>query len=239
MRLDRFLANMGCGTRSEVKIAVRSGNVTVNTQNVRDSAQQVNPEKDIVCFFGEAIVYREHIYLMLNKPAGVISATEDSRERTVLDLLPEQYRHKALFPVGRLDKDTEGLLLLTDDGDLGHELLSPKKHVTKEYWAKLDLPATSDDVSAFAEGIFLDDGYRTLPAELELPNVENQSEVLVRIHEGKFHQIKRMFQACGKNVVYLKRLKMGSLELDESLQLGEYRELTSEEVLLLQQGGKS
>ncbi|MGE5581708.1 MAG: pseudouridine synthase [Bacillota bacterium] len=233
MRLDRFLANMGCGSRSEVKKFIRSGKVAVNQQIIKDEGFQVAESRDQVVYNGELVHYQQFIYLMLNKPAGVVSATEDPKERTVLDLLDFKDRRKDIFPVGRLDKDTEGLLLLTDDGELGHRLLAPKKHVPKRYFAKVDGEITVGDFQAFQEGILLDDGYRTLPAELRLLKNGDPNEVTVIIHEGKFHQIKRMFQALGKRVLYLKREAMGKLELDPDLGPGEYRQLTAKEVAVL------
>lgn len=230
MRLDRFLGNMGCGSRSAVKQLIRAGKVTVNAANVKDGGYQVKPGVDQVCLQGELIRYQEYIYLMMNKPAGVISATDDIRERTVLDLIDHPYHHKGIFPVGRLDKDTEGLLILTNHGELGHQLLSPKKHVVKRYYAKVAGEIVAKDFEAFREGIILDDGYRTLPGELELVKDGEPNEVMVEIHEGKYHQIKRMFQALGKEVVYLRRVAMGKLELDPELRLGEYRKLSEEEV---------
>lgn len=208
MRLDRFLSNMGCGSRNEVKKLIRAGKVTVNDLVLKDEAAQLNPDLDRVTCLGEPVLYRQYIYLMLNKPAGVLSATEDSRDQTVLDLIDPKYYNKRIFPVGRLDKDTEGLLILTNNGDLGHQLLSPKKHVPKRYYAKVEGEITPEDQQAFREGIQLDPDFRTLPAELEITKQGNPSEVIVVIHEGKFHQIKRMFQALGKKVVYLKRTAM-------------------------------
>lgn len=233
MRLDRFLANMGCGSRSEVKRLIRAGEVAVNDKIIRDDGCQVAESHDTITCRGELIRYREFIYLMLNKPAGVISATDDDRDRTVLDLIDPRYRNKGIFPVGRLDKDTEGLLILTNNGDLGHQLLSPRKHIPKRYLALVTGEIQAADFDAFRDGIILDDGYRTLPAELELLGGGRRSEVRVTIHEGKFHQIKRMFQALDKQVVYLKRIAMGALELDPGLDLGEYRELTDQEVAIL------
>jgi 16S rRNA pseudouridine516 synthase len=235
-RLDKVLGHAGFGTRREIKEWVRQGLVTVNARAVKDSGQQVNPLTDILAVNGEVVHYREFIYLMLHKPPGVISATEDVRERTVLDLLDQaEYGHYDLFPVGRLDKDTEGLLLLTNDGKLSHQLLSPRKHVPKTYYADVEGRVTEDDIRLFAKGVELDDGYVTLPAELVIDAAgEPENGVLARIrltiHEGKFHQVKRMFLAVGKKVVYLKRLSMGPLALDENLPLGKYRELTGEEV---------
>ena len=233
MRLDRYLANMGCGSRTEVRRMVRSGNVNVNGQSIRDESYQINPGVDIIICWGSEVVYREHIYLMLNKPAGVISATEDLKEQTVLDLLDPKYHNKGIFPVGRLDKDTEGLLILTNNGELGHKLLSPKKKVPKRYYAQVAGKIGPEDVESFHNGIVLDDGYRTMPAELKLLQVGDPNEVLVIIREGKYHQIKRMFQALGKRAVYLKRLAMGELTLDPNLDNGAYRELTEEEVRIL------
>ncbi len=233
MRLDRYLANMGCGSRSEVKRLIRSGSVTVNDQSIKDESFQIDPGYDLVVCWGKEVSYREYVYLMLNKPAGVISATEDSKERTVLDLIDPKYHNKGIFPVGRLDKDTEGLLILTNNGELGHKLLSPKKKVPKRYFAKVSGIIDPEDVASFRNGIVLDDGYRTMPAELELLRTGDPNEVMVMIQEGKYHQIKRMFQALGKHVVYLKRLAMGDLTLDPNLKMGAYRELTAEEIRIL------
>ncbi|HEX7652626.1 MAG TPA: pseudouridine synthase, partial [Verrucomicrobiae bacterium] len=230
MRLDRYLSNMGRGSRSQVKRLIRSGQVTVNSDTCRNEAMAVDPGSDEVTCAGEIVVYREFIYLMLNKPAGVLTATEDGRGRTVLDLIGPEIPKRGLFPVGRLDKDTEGLLLLTNHGELGHRLLAPQNHVPKRYYARVTGAAGTVDQQAFATGVELDDGYRTLPAGLELISSGEVSEVIVEIHEGKFHQIKRMFQTLGKRVLYLKRLTMGPLCLDESLTSGSYRELTADEI---------
>ncbi|MCL6590634.1 MAG: rRNA pseudouridine synthase [Firmicutes bacterium] len=238
MRLDRFLANQAYGSRSEARRLIRSGKITVNGRTAQDESMQINPSADQISCLGQAIRYREFIYLMLHKPAGVVSATVDGRERTVLDLIDPKYRHKNLFPVGRLDKDTEGLLILTNHGALGHQLLAPKQHVPRQYYAKVEGMVSTADQEAFRNGILLEDGYRTLPAELEIiKKGENSggscSEVTVVLREGKYHQIKRMFQALGKRVVYLKRTAMGDLRLDPALQPGEYRELTDEELEIL------
>jgi len=224
---------MGCGSRSEVRRLIRSGNVTVNDQPIKDESFQINPGCDLIVCWGSEVAYREYVYLMLNKPAGVISATEDSKERTVLDLIDSKYLNKGIFPVGRLDKDTEGLLILTNNGELGHKLLSPKKKVPKRYLAQLSGVVGLEDIESFRNGIVLDDGYRTMPAELELLRPGDQSEVMVMIQEGKYHQVKRMFQALGKQVVYLKRVAMGDLMLDPHLKKGAYRELTAEEIGML------
>lgn len=231
MRLDKFLADTGHGTRTDVKKLIRSGKVSVNGQVVSSPDRHIEPESDTVSVCGNKVFYREFIYLMLNKPQNYISATWDRKLPTVIDLLPQKYRIFDPFPVGRLDIDTEGLLILTNDGKLSHELLSPKKHVPKTYFAILDNPASASDISAFASGIILDDGYKTLPAHLVIS--ENPVEVKLTISEGKFHQVKRMFDAVGKKVIYLKRIKMNNLALDSSLSLGEFKELSEEELKLL------
>ena len=225
MRLDKYLAEMGSGTRKEIGKAVRAGRVTVNGQTVKNAAMQVTAE-DEVSMDGVSVEYEEYVYYMLNKPAGVISATEDARERTVLDLISERQR-KGLFPVGRLDRDTEGLLLITNDGGLAHRLLSPRHHVDKVYYARLDGPVGEAEKALFAQGLIVDETLTALPAELEI--LEPATEVRVTIREGKFHQVKRMFEAVGREVLYLKRLSMGPLALDESLPKGDYRRLTAEE----------
>ncbi|MEH7238950.1 pseudouridine synthase [Bacillus sp. JJ1562] len=233
MRIDKLLANRGFGSRKEVKGLLKSGAVQINGVPVKDSSKHIKVESDTVTVHGEVIEYKEFIYLMLNKPQGVISATEDYLHDTVLDLLEMEDTVYKPFPVGRLDKDTEGLLLLTNDGQLAHQLLSPKKHVPKTYLAIIDGEVTVEDVEAFRNGVTLDDGYETMPAVLTIISSGLRSEIEVIIEEGKFHQVKRMFEAVGKRVVYLKRIKMGPLPLDETLDLGEYRELTDEEVMLL------
>ncbi|MGQ9556966.1 MAG: pseudouridine synthase [Desulfurispora sp.] len=233
LRLDKMLAHTGLGTRKEIKKLARAGEILVNGQVVRDTAQKIDPDRDEVVVCGEPVHYREHIYLMLHKPAGYISATEDRSLPTVLELLAEPYADRELFPVGRLDRDTEGLLLLTNDGKLAHELLSPKKHVPKTYLVRVDSPVTAGQWSALELGVVLDDGYRTRPARLEaLPG--DPCAVLLTITEGKYHQVKRMFAAVGQRVLYLKRLAMGGLWLDQALAPGQYRELTAAELALLQ-----
>lgn len=238
MRIDKLLAHMGLGTRSEIKKAVKLGKVNVDGQVVKDSGLIVNPDGAVVVFDGEPVVYRDVVYFMLNKPQGVISATEDGRERTVIDLLEPQDRLREPFPVGRLDKDTVGLLLLTNDGQLAHELLSPRKHVNKTYEALVLGNVGEEDKQLFAAGVTLDDGYVTMPADLQINGREQRENetyttISLTIMEGKFHQVKRMFEAAGKKVVYLKRVSMGPLKLDESLPEGSYRELSDEEVELL------
>lgn len=221
---------MGFGTRKEVKQLVKSKAVTINDEPVKDSGKQLDPNADVVRVYGDIVAFKPFLYLMLNKPAGVISATEDYKDNTVIDLLDEDVKHYDLHPVGRLDKDTVGLLLLTNDGDLTHQLLSPKKKVPKKYYARIEGQVTEEDVTAFSQGVTLEDGYETKPGELTILESGPASVIELVITEGKFHQVKRMFEAVGKKVVYLKRLEMGSLKLDETLREGEYRELTDEEL---------
>jgi 16S rRNA pseudouridine516 synthase len=235
MRIDKMLANLGFGSRKEVKKIVKDGAVSVNGQIVKDARQKVDPEKDVVTLNGETVEYKEFIYLMMNKPPGVVSATEDDQDETVIDLLEIEDLVFEPFPVGRLDKDTEGLLLITNDGQLAHRLLSPKKHVPKTYFAVIDGEVTERDIEAFKNGVTLDDGYKTNPGELKILKSGFTSDIELTITEGKFHQVKRMFQAVGKRVIYLKRISMGPLMLDDTLELGEYRELTDEEIQQLRE----
>lgn len=229
VRLDKFLTEMGIGSRSEVKQGIKKGFAKVNGETAKRPEQKVE-DLDQVTWKGTPVVYVEYEYIMLNKPAGVVSATEDNRDKTVVDLIKDSSR-KDLFPVGRLDKDTEGLLLLTNDGALAHRLLSPKHHVAKVYYAKVDGVMTDEDVKTFAEGFHVDDELDALPAKLNiLKTTDDSSEIELEIYEGKFHQVKRMVHAVGKEVVYLKRLSMGSLILDENLKPGEYRHLTAGEL---------
>jgi 16S rRNA pseudouridine516 synthase len=230
MRIDKMLANLGFGSRKEVKGLLKKGAVKVNGEMVKDAKEHIDPNKDKVTINDQEVVYKEFIYLMMNKPAGVISATEDNRDETVIDLLELEDQVYEPFPVGRLDKDTEGLLLITNDGQLAHRLLSPKKHVPKMYFAVIEGEVSEEDVQAFRKGVTLDDGYETKPGELTILKSGLMSDIELTITEGKFHQVKRMFQAVGKRVVYLKRMTMGTLKLDETLELGEYRELTDEEI---------
>ncbi len=233
MRLDKFLADLRIGTRKEIKGYIRAGEVTVNGQTATDAGMKVDGTATVT-FRGETLQYAEFEYYMMNKPAGVISASDDPKQQTVVDLLDDR-RRRDLFPVGRLDKDTVGLLLITNDGQLAHELLSPRHHVDKVYEARVSGKVDDADVKAFADGLYVDESLTALPAGLEIVSCDNTAEgwishVRVTIREGKFHQIKRMFEARGKEVVYLKRLAMGSLVLDESLQEGEYRKLSKEEL---------
>jgi 16S rRNA pseudouridine516 synthase len=233
MRIDKVLSNLGYGSRKDVKKLLKDGAVKVNHVVVKDAKQHVDPENDLVTLNGEEIHYREFIYLMMNKPPGVISATEDNRDETVIDLLEIEDQVFEPFPVGRLDKDTEGFLLITNDGQLSHKLLSPKKHVPKTYFAVIEGEVTEEDIEAFKNGVTLDDGYETKPGALVILKSGLTSDIELTITEGKFHQVKRMFQAVGKRVIYLKRLSMGPLKLDETLELGEYRELTEDELEML------
>ena len=231
MRLDKCLADCGLGTRSEVKSLLKAKRITVNGKVVTNGKVQVNPETDDIMFDGEKIQYEEFVYMMMNKPKGVVSATEDNLHKTVLDLIDPVYFKKGVFPVGRLDIDTHGLLLLTNDGELAHRLLSPKKHVTKIYQARVEGVMTAEDVTAFENGIVLSDGTECMPARLDIfSTTQDESVVQIHLKEGKFQQVKRMVKACGKTVVDLERLTMGPLKLDESLALGESRPLTEEEL---------
>ena len=235
MRVDKLLSNVGVASRAEVKKYCKQGLISVNGKVINNPGVQVDSESDDIRFSGEKIVYREFVYIMLNKPDGYISATFDKYDPIVLDLIDQSYLVFEPFPVGRLDKDTEGLLVLTNDGQLAHRVLSPKKHVPKTYYAKIQGKVTEEDILAFEKGVILDDGYETMPSQLKILKSDDMSEIELTIHEGKFHQVKRMFESVGKKVVYLKRLSMGKLKLDESLGLGEYRELTEEEVKLIEE----
>lgn len=229
MRLDKLLANMGYGSRKDVKNILKQKQVSVNNSITKDGSLHVDPSSDSVVVGEEEVHYQKFIYLMLNKPPGYVSATTDDKDKTIIDLLSAEFQKFKPFPVGRLDKDTEGLLLLTNNGDLGHKLTSPKKDITKLYYARIDGTVTAEDVKQFSIGLELEDGYVTKPAQLHILSSGKESEVEVTITEGKYHQIKRMFGAVGKRVIYLKRLKMGALSLDTSLKPGQYRELTENE----------
>ena len=229
MRLDKLISNAGYGSRKDVKSMLKKKRITVNDKTVKDGGFQINPETDIVKLDEETVHYEKYIYLMLHKPQGVVSATTDARDKTVIDLLDSAEQHFNPFPVGRLDKDTEGLLLITNDGALAHELTSPKKDIEKIYYAKIEGNVTEKDVQGFEKGIVLDDDYQAKPAGLQILRNGDASEVEITITEGKFHQVKRMFQAVGKEVTYLKRLSMGGISLDDNLPIGSYRRLTDEE----------
>ncbi len=233
IRLDKFLKDQGLASRSELKTLIRKGLVQVNGETEKDPGSHVDAEQDRISINGKPVKYEEFVYYMLNKPKGVITATEDKTLQTVLDLLPESIRRREVFPVGRLDRDTEGLLLITNNGIFAHDLLSPKKHVKKLYEAELDYFPGEQSVEVFREGVLLGDGYKALPATLEYLSSTTPVVARIEIYEGKFHQVKRMFKAVGATVVSLKRLRMGAVWLDETLKPGEYRKLTAEEISLL------
>lgn len=224
LRLDKFLSDSGFGTRSEIKKLIKTKVVFVNDLLVTDSSYQVNLENDTVKVNDKIINYQEYYYFMLNKPSGYVSATVDNFQKTVLDLIDENI--KDLYPVGRLDIDTEGLLIITNDGPLGHDLLSPKKHIEKTYNVVLKDDITSEQVEKLTKGVLIDN-YQTKPSIVKIISDKN---IHLTIYEGKFHQVKKMAQAVGNEVIYLQRLKMGTLELDKNLELGSYRPLSIEEI---------
>ena len=234
LRLDKYLADMGVGTRSEVKKYIKKGFVQLNGEVASSGEAKVNTLEDVVIFNGNPVAYVDVEYYMLNKPQGIITATRDNRQATVLDLIDDAIRSD-LFPVGRLDKDTEGLLIITNDGALAHALLSPKKHIPKIYYARIEGVVTENHVHQFGEGLVIDNNLTAMPANLTVINSGDISEIQVEVFEGKFHQVKRMFESVGKKVLYLKRISMGNLQLDEHLSPGEYRPLTPEEVMKLKQ----
>ncbi len=227
MRLDKFLCENGLGTRSRVKELLKQGRVHVNGNLCKAADFQIDETKDVVSFDGQVLFYTKFVYYMFHKPAGCVSATKDAKDKTVLNYLRKEDYRADLFPVGRLDKDTEGLLLITNDGELAHRLLSPKKHVPKTYYVKLRFPLTKEKIQRLEEGIDIGEEKKTLPAKVEQ---RADDEILLTITEGKFHQVKRMLHAVENEVVYLKRLSMGSLMLDDTLKTGEYRALTGEEI---------
>ena len=229
IRLDKYLADMGIGTRSEVKQYIRKGKVTVDDRIVKKPELKIDAESQKVVADGRPVSYRKFEYYMLHKPAGVVSATKDPKEKTVLDLI-DGAKRRDIFPVGRLDKDTEGLLILSNDGALAHRLLSPAKHVDKTYYAKVLGEVTEEDIRRFREGLDIGDEKPALPADLTIISAGEVSEVSLIIREGRFHQVKRMFQAVGKEVTYLKRTAMGGVVLDEDLAAGKWRELKKEEL---------
>lgn len=228
MRLDKFLSNMGRGSRSEIKKMIARGRVRVNGQ-VTKKVISVLPQSDQIHIDHELVESEPHIYIMLNKPSDYITARQDHQHKTVMDILGTTYGNRVLFPVGRLDKDTEGFLIITDDGDFNHSIMSPKKHVSKTYYAKVLGQPNSDTIDLFSQG--LDIGELCKPAELKILSSGKVSEIELTITEGKFHQVKRMFEAVNMKVVYLKRIAIGSLDLDEDLALGEFRKMTHEECL--------
>ncbi len=230
IRLDKYLSDMSVGTRSQIKALAKSGRICVNQQVEKDTGLKINSEKDEVMVDGRIIGYQTYEYYMLNKPAGVVTAVTDNNDRTVMDLMTDVTR-KDLFPVGRLDKDTVGLLLITNDGNLAHELLSPKKHVDKTYYVQLDGKLEPDMCDEIRQGVFIEKDRKSKPATLEvLDNTDENTAVHLTIHEGRFHQVKKMFKAVGRTVIYLKRIQFGSLILDNELKEGEYRALTAQEI---------
>ncbi len=228
MRLDKFLCEMGVGTRSEVKAYLKKGQVTLNGEITKKPEVKIDENKDEICFLGQKLAYEAVQYFLLNKPAGCVTATRDNLSETVMSFLPEN-RRDDLFPVGRLDKDTEGLLLITNDGQLAHELLSPKKHVDKTYFAVIDGEVKEEHKQLFLEGLDIGDEELTMPAQLKILKTGEISEIELTIQEGRFHQVKRMFEAVGTKVTYLKRISMGPLVLG-NLQPGEVRVLTEAEI---------
>lgn len=225
-RIDKILVSQGIGSRREVQKRIKSGEVTVNGEIIRKPEFKANAENDKIAVLGKVLNYSEHIYIMMNKPAGVVSASQDNHDKTVIDILPDEYKRKGLFPAGRLDKDTEGLLIITDDGDFAHRMLSPKKHVDKQYIAQLDGEITEKTIQKFKQGIIFADGTKCLPAKLEIYN-DDKKTGLVTICEGKFHQVKKMFISCGLNVVHLQRISIGGLYLDGNLPIGGCKLLTN------------
>ncbi|WP_010239707.1 pseudouridine synthase [Clostridium arbusti] len=235
-RLDKVLANSGYGSRKDVKKLIKSGLIEVDGEKIKSSNIQVDVNENKIVINGELLDYKKYIYLMMNKPDGVVSATFDNFDETVVDLLEEYHASFKPFPVGRLDKDTVGLLILTNDGELNHRMISPKWHVDKVYYAEINKPVDEEDIKAFEEGIEIDDGYKCMPAKLNILSADsNGSRVMITIQEGKFHQVKRMFIARNKEVVYLKRISFGPIKLDESVNEGSYRELTEDEVKALKE----
>lgn len=235
MRIDKFLGITGCATRTEAKRIIRSGAVTVNGVAVRSADAKLDPERDKVCYCGKEIVYRRFTYILMNKPQGVVSATEDGRDRTVIDLLPNDMRKNELFPCGRLDKNTLGLVLITDNGELAHKLLSPKNHIEKKYYFKSKFSLSEEDAKRFENGVTLEDGYETKPAKIELFGDGNEG--IITLVEGKYHQIKRMLEALGNKITYLERISFGPLRLDDSLERGGWRFLNDKEIEELEAHG--
>lgn len=233
MRLDKFLSSMGVATRSEASRSAKKGLLTVNGAVCKDVSVHIDPERDKVVFCGLEVVYKQYRYIMLNKPEGYVSATEDGKYPTVLELLPQEYRKFDLFPCGRLDKNTLGLMLITDDGDLAHKLLSPRHHVKKTYYFNSKFEISDEEKSLLESGVTLEDGYETKPAEIELS--EDRRSGKITLTEGKYHQIKRMLEAVRNKITYLERVSFGPLVLDDALERGEWRELSDEEIKSLRE----
>lgn len=233
MRLDRFLTGQNISSRKEAKELAKAGLITVNGAVTKDTSSSINPETDLITVRGIPVQYKEHLYIMLNKPRGVVCATEDKRHRTVLELLPESLQRRDLFPAGRLDIDTEGFVLITDDGEFAHKMLSPKQHVSKTYRAVLAHGITEEEITRFCSGVTLENGTPCLPAKLTVLEDGGKPLVEVILYEGKFHQVKRMFQAVGNRVEALSRVKIGDLPLDPDLPSGGAREILHKECLLI------
>lgn len=241
LRVDKVLANLGYGSRKDIKKLCKDGLVKIDGEVINNSAYKFDPETSDITIGNEEIMYREYIYLMMNKPQGIVSATYDNLHQTVIDIIVDEFRALEPFPVGRLDKDTEGLMLISNDGKLSHRLLSPRRKIPKTYYAEVEGMVTQQDIEEFEKGVYIKDDeedYKTLPAQLKILSSGEISKVELTIVEGKFHQVKRMFLAVGKQVVYLKRLSIATLTLDDNLELGEYRELTQEELSELKDSSK-
>lgn len=233
IRLDKLISECGIASRKEIKLMAKQGRITLNGKPVKTTDVKFDPSQAEVCVDGKKVEYSKFRYYMLNKPDGVLSATDDGKQKTVLDLVTPEMKKMGLFPVGRLDKDTTGLLLLTNDGEFAHRVISPKFEIVKVYHAHTEHPVNSQDIQAFSEGIVLADGTKCLPAELELLD---DGSCLVKVMEGKYHQVKRMLASCGKPVTALKRLSIGGLKLDEALKSGEFRALTENELCIVMMG---
>ncbi len=228
MRIDKFISEQAVISRSDAKNLLKKGKVTVNNAVIKSADAKIDPENDVVAIEGKKINYRKFMYIMLNKPEDVVCATRDGLSSTVLELLPEDFRRKGLFPAGRLDKDTEGFVFITDDGELAHKMLSPKNHVEKEYVVTLEQPAKDNYIQLFESGMTIDGDEKCLPAKLTL--TDDPKIVRLILHEGKYHQVKRMMLAAGNKVVHLKRIRMGGIELDPTLSAGKCREITANEL---------
>lgn len=233
MRIDKFLSNMGIATRTESSKAARAGLILVNGAAVKKADAHIDPNKDEIIYCGRKIEYRKYTYILMNKPDGVVSATEDGKDKTVIDLLPEELQRLNLFPCGRLDKHTVGLVMLTDDGELAHRLLSPKHHVKKKYFFESKFPLTEGEISYLEKGATLEDGYITKPSEIDL--LEDGKSGYITLVEGKYHQIKRMLESVNNKITYLERITFGPLALDENLARGQWRFLTDEEIKKLEE----
>jgi len=236
IRLDKFISNSSKYSRNEVKKIIKSGRVTVDEIKVKNADIKIDIDKNIIKIDNKQIIYRKYTYIMINKPKGVICATSDNNEKTIIDLLKDDYKNMNLFPVGRLDKDTVGLVIITNDGEFAHNSLSPKKHITKTYYAKIKGVVTEEDIIKFKNGITIDNGYKCKSSSIEIMKIEkenNISHINIEISEGKFHQIKRMFEAINKKVIYLKRIKFYDIILDKNLKEGQYRELNEKEMSII------